>query len=549
MAAGRRFEAVVFDFDGVLADSERVHCETLGAAFAGYLDRTGQGEPPWKGEALWERYRERWMGLSDADCLRAMASEAGAALPEGEVAVLAGVKAALFERRVEDGRVGEIPGSADFVRVCAAEGPVALCSGAVKSDTAPLLRQFGLAGIFTAEVTAEDTERSKPDPAPYRECLARLGVAEPSACMAVEDTPDGVESACGAGLPVLGLATMCTEAALKEAGARAVVASLAGLTPAAAAALLEGKPRDDGWMAALEAAEPEEAPAAAAEEAGGDLRGERLQKVLAAAGVASRRHCADIIAAGQVTVDGKVVREAGMRVRPGARIEVDGRRIHAEPHRYYLVDKPRGLLCTSDDPQGRETLLAWARRHGADPRLRLYTIGRLDGDSEGLILLTNDGAFSQALAHPRHHVEKEYMVWIHRPLTQEDVRRMKHGIQSGGDRLRVLAAENAGPLPGGCGGQQVYLTLGEGKNRHIRRMMDAMGIQISRLRRVRIGFLSEASMRGRPVRELEGDEVERFRAGWRRLEGPRPGGPGGAGNAMRPRPPERGRGAGRGRRA
>ena len=496
MAAGRRFEAVVFDFDGVLADSERVHCETLAAAFGGYLERTGQGELPWAGEALWTRYKERWMGFSDADCLRAMAAETGAELPEAEQRKLAGVKAALFERRVEDGRVGAIPGSADFVRACAAEGPVALCSGAVKSDTAPLLRQFGLAGIFKVEVTAEDTERSKPDPAPYRECLARLGVAEPSACLAIEDTPDGVRSACGAGLAVLGLATMCTEEALREAGARAVVASLEGLSPAGAA------PAEDG------------------------ARGERLQKVLAAAGVASRRHCADIIAAGQVTVDGKVVREAGLRVRPGARIEVDGRRIHAEPHRYYLVDKPRGLLCTSDDPQGRETLLAWARRHGADPRLRLYTIGRLDGDSEGLILLTNDGAFSQALAHPRHHVEKEYMVWIHRPLTQEDVRRMKHGIPSGGDRLRVLAAENAGPLPGGRGGQQVYLTLGEGKNRHIRRMMDAMGIQISRLRRVRIGFLSEASMRGRPVRELEEDEVERFRAGWRRLEGPRPHPPG-----------------------
>ncbi len=122
------------------------------------------------------------------------------------------------------------------------------------------------------------------------------------------------------------------------------------------------------------------------------------------AGVGSRRRCEEFIVAGRVRVDGVVVSELGARVDPSRqRVEFDGRRVQPEPMQTYLADKPRGVLCTSADPEGRPTIVEWAVHAGANPRLRLYSVGRLDYDSEGLILLTNDGELAQRLAHPRHH--------------------------------------------------------------------------------------------------------------------------------------------------
>ena len=237
--------------------------------------------------------------------------------------------------------------------------------------------------------------------------------------------------------------------------------------------------------------------------------GIRLQKFLAAAGVGSRRHCEELIVAGRVRVDGAVVAQLGARVDPERqKVELDGRPVRAEPHRTYLADKPRGILCTSFDPEGRPTIVEWAAQMGADPRLRLYTIGRLDYDSEGLILLTNDGDLAQAFAHPRHHVEKEYRAWTDLFATREQVAAMLAGVEEGGELLRALAVVPEASRPGRP--PSLRIVLGEGRNRHIRRMLEVLGIRVKRLRRIRIGPLSEADLRGKPLRELSPSELDRL---------------------------------------
>ena len=232
--------------------------------------------------------------------------------------------------------------------------------------------------------------------------------------------------------------------------------------------------------------------------------GVRLQKFLAAAGVGSRRRCEEYIVAGRVRVDGVVVTELGSRVDPARqRVEFDGRRVTPEPRQTYLADKPRGVLCTSDDPEGRPTIVEWAVHAGANPRLRLYSVGRLDYDSEGLILLTNDGELAQRLAHPRHHIEKEYRAWTDRPLAREEIRMMLAGIEDEGERLRALAV-----MPEQTGARATCrIILGEGRRRHIRRMLEFFGLRVRRLRRIRIGGLSQRDLRGQRLRALSTAEV------------------------------------------
>ena len=233
--------------------------------------------------------------------------------------------------------------------------------------------------------------------------------------------------------------------------------------------------------------------------------GIRLQKFLAAAGVGSRRHCEELIVAGRVRVDGAVVAQLGARVDPERqKVELDGRPVRAEPHRTYLADKPRGILCTSFDPEGRPTIVEWAAQMGADPRLRLYTIGRLDYD-----LLTNDGALAQAFAHPRHHVEKEYRAWTDRLATRDQLAAMLAGVEENGEFLRALSVVPEAARPGRS--PTLRLVLGEGRNRHVRRMLEALGLRVKRLRRIRIGSLTEADLRGRPLRELAPAELAGLR--------------------------------------
>lgn len=218
--------AILFDFDGVIVDSERLHHETMVEAMAG----EGPATP-------WEFYRENLMGLDDRGAFAVLLQRAGIEPTPEEIRLRIERKAERFAKHAADGRVPPLPGAVELVRACAAACPLGLCSGALRSDIEPVLVSLGIADAFSVRVTAEDVPRSKPDPASYRLCVERLaqifperGIA-PATCVAIEDTPDGIASACGAGIPVLAVSTNLPKAALQAAGAVAVVDALTGLTP------------------------------------------------------------------------------------------------------------------------------------------------------------------------------------------------------------------------------------------------------------------------------------------------------------------------------
>ena len=223
--------AILFDFDGVIVDSERLHHETLVEAMG--------GEGP---EVSWEYYRERLIGFDDRGAFAALLERAGLPATPEEIRRRVGRKAALFARHAAEGRVPAFPGAVELIRACAAAGPVGLCSGALRSDIDPVLGALGIGECFSEKVTADDVAASKPDPASYRLCVERLaarfpsrGIA-PAACVAVEDTADGIASARGAGIRVVAVATSHAPQALRAAGAADVVETLVGLSPGELAA-------------------------------------------------------------------------------------------------------------------------------------------------------------------------------------------------------------------------------------------------------------------------------------------------------------------------
>lgn len=224
--------------------------------------------------------------------------------------------------------------------------------------------------------------------------------------------------------------------------------------------------------------------------------GERLQKVLARIGLGSRRHCEELIAAGRVEVNGQVA-VLGRRVDPGVDlVAVDGVPIGVAPGlRYLLVNKPAGVVCTAADPQGRPTVVELVP---ADPRV--FPVGRLDSDTEGLLLLTNDGDLAHRLAHPSHGVEKEYLAWVEGRPTRGTLRRLREGVDLEDGRTAPARASLVAP-------DLVRLTIHEGRNRQVRRMCAAVGHPVRRLVRVRIGGLADRRLGAGEWRELTSDEV------------------------------------------
>lgn len=236
------------------------------------------------------------------------------------------------------------------------------------------------------------------------------------------------------------------------------------------------------------------------ETSGGQLV--RLQKVLAAAGVGSRRHCELLIAAGRVSVDGSVVDQLGARVDPAsAVVAVDGVRVIVRSDLVYLaLNKPRGVLSAMSDDRGRPTVADLV----ADRPERLFHVGRLDADSEGLLLLTNDGDLANLLMHPSHGVVKTYLVEVPGPLDRDVGRTLLKGIdlEDGPVRLdsfRVVQADGNRVL--------VEVKLHEGRKHIVRRTLDAVGHPVSRLVRTAIGPLQLGTLRPGSVRELTGPEI------------------------------------------
>jgi 23S rRNA pseudouridine2605 synthase len=232
---------------------------------------------------------------------------------------------------------------------------------------------------------------------------------------------------------------------------------------------------------------------------------ERLNKLLAHAGVGSRRHVEELIAAGRVTVDGRPVRELGTRVDPEAQhVTVDGQPVKLERPVYWVVNKPRGYLCTNEDPAGRPRAIDLVP-HVAQ---RVYTVGRLDEDSEGLLLLTNDGDLAHRLMHPRFGVEKTYLVQVAGHPSRDDVAQLLQGVWLSDGHVRARRVKVV-KTQGDSTWMQVVLS--EGKNREIRRMLARLKHKVLRLRRIAIGPVRLDQLPRGKARKLSLAEVNALR--------------------------------------
>ena len=228
--------------------------------------------------------------------------------------------------------------------------------------------------------------------------------------------------------------------------------------------------------------------------------GERLQRVLAASGVASRRKAEDLIRAGRVSVDGKTVTELGTRVDPEqATVRVDGKIIRRLQPRYIVMNKPSGFIATTSDERQRQTVMDLL-----PAGIRVYPVGRLDRDTEGLLLFTNDGEVANRVMHPRYKLPKEYVVLTPEKPTDAALARVRAGIEIDGklvvpEEFRILRETRDGVL--------LVIVVHEGLNRVIRRLMETVGIPVTELQRLRIGPLSLSGIPRGAHRDLTSGEL------------------------------------------
>jgi 23S rRNA pseudouridine2605 synthase len=234
----------------------------------------------------------------------------------------------------------------------------------------------------------------------------------------------------------------------------------------------------------------------------------RLAKFLAHGGVASRRAAEKLIAAGRVTVGGEVVRDPARDVGRDDDVRVDGGEVAPEEHEVWAVNKPAGVVSTAKEPGSRPAVVGLVRSDA-----RLYPVGRLDADSTGLLLLTNDGELANALTHPRYEVPKAYRVELHRPPSGADLRRLADGIELE-DGLTAPAEVKR------LGEREIEIVLREGRNRQVRRMAEAIGNEVGSLRRVRFGPIELGDLAEGDARRLSAAEVKRLRASGGALSSP-----------------------------
>ncbi|MBB5355737.1 23S rRNA pseudouridine2605 synthase [Anoxybacillus mongoliensis] len=234
---------------------------------------------------------------------------------------------------------------------------------------------------------------------------------------------------------------------------------------------------------------------------------ERLQKVIAHAGVASRRKAEQLIVEGKVKVNGKVVTELGVKVSPQDRIEVDGIPLEREEPVYYLLYKPRGVISSVKDEKGRKVVTDFFKHVNK----RIYPIGRLDYDTSGLLLLTNDGEFANLLMHPRYEIEKVYIAKVKGIPTREKIKQLEKGIvledgMTAPAKAKVLSIDKRKQTA------IVELRIHEGRNRQVRRMFEAIGHPVLKLKRERYAFLDLKGLNPGDYRELSPHEVKQLRA-------------------------------------
>ncbi len=230
----------------------------------------------------------------------------------------------------------------------------------------------------------------------------------------------------------------------------------------------------------------------------------RLQKVLASAGFGSRRQCEELIVAGRVEIDRQVADELGIRVDPNTQeVRVDGQRIKLPRLKYFALNKPVGIVSTARDPWARTRVIDLV-----DDPDRLFTVGRLDKSSSGLILVTNDGELANQLAHPSYEVSKTYRVTVAGKPTIDAIRKLRQGIHLSDGRVSVDAVQIKKSHPSKS---VLEIVLSEGRNREIRRMLAQIGHKVQQLKRIAIGSLRLGELPYGAYRELTRDEVQRLR--------------------------------------
>lgn len=227
----------------------------------------------------------------------------------------------------------------------------------------------------------------------------------------------------------------------------------------------------------------------------------RLNKFLSNSGVASRRKCDEIISAGKVAVNGKIVTEMGVDVNPKKdKITVDGKAVKLPSSFVYIkLNKPKGYACTASDEKGRKTIYDLI-----ECEERLFSIGRLDYDTEGLIILTNDGDFANKVAHPRYEMEKEYRVTAEGEIKESELAVMRKGVVVDGERMPSARVEWLGFENGFT---TLSVIINEGQNRQVRRMFEAIGHAIKLLKRVRIGNVKLGGLSRGKYKDLTEDEL------------------------------------------
>ncbi|WP_002149417.1 23S rRNA pseudouridine(2605) synthase RluB [Bacillus cereus] len=234
---------------------------------------------------------------------------------------------------------------------------------------------------------------------------------------------------------------------------------------------------------------------------------ERLQKVIAQAGIASRRKAEELIQQGKVKVNGKIVKELGTKVTPQDKVEVNNIPLEKEEPIYFLLYKPTGVISSVSDDKGRNVVTDFF----PEIRQRLFPIGRLDYDTSGVLLMTNDGEFANVLMHPRYKVEKTYVAKIKGPLTGDKIRMLERGValedgKTAPAQVKIISWDKRKEMA------IVQLTIHEGRNRQVRRMFEALDCKVMKLKRERYAFLEVGSLRPGDARELTPHEVKQLRA-------------------------------------
>lgn len=233
---------------------------------------------------------------------------------------------------------------------------------------------------------------------------------------------------------------------------------------------------------------------------------ERLQKVLAHAGVASRRQAEKLITSGHIRVNGAVVTELGVKVGVHDEISVDNVPIGSEAPAYILLYKPRGIISTANDEKGRKTVVDLV----ADVKQRVYPVGRLDYDTSGLILLTNDGELANRLTHPKYEVEKTYVARVTNIPSNDAMRQLRRGVTVDGEtyapaKLKLLSSDQKKHTA------IVQLVIHEGKNHEVKKMLAAVGCPVEKLKREQYGFLTLKGLQPGDARNLKPEEVKELR--------------------------------------